>query len=399
MLLMNTHPDHRAALADVDADLLGAAGARLAGDFLTARDAATPTPLLRLPALAREWGLGAIFIKDEGKRLGLGSFKALGGSYAVARLVLEEAEARLGRALTMADLHTADVRTVAATMTMACATAGNHGRSVAQGAQMTGARAVIFLHRGVSEARAAAIASFGAEIVRVAGTYDDSVAEAARVAHEKDWTVVSDTAWPGYERIPGMVMQGYTAISAEALEQMASTPTHIFVQAGVGGIAGATAAYMHLTQTERRPKFIVVEPSRAACLLETARAGAPVLLPVNEPSVMAMLDCRAPSPVAWRVLARAADAFMDVEDDDAIAAMKQLATPLGDDPALVAGESGAAGFAGLMRASRDGQMRDQLGLNETARVLLIATEGATDPERYASLVGRKPEEVAGVVEA
>ena len=178
-----------------------------------------PTPLHALPALAAELGVGAIHVKDEGFRLGLGSFKALGGAYAVIRLVLEEACAAARPRRRRRRRCTPEVRAVAAGMTFACATDGNHGRSVAQGAQLVGARAVIFVHGGVSDERVAAIARFGAEMIRVAGTYDDSVPEAARVAAEKGWTVVSDTSWPGYERIPGLVMQGYTAMVREALRR------------------------------------------------------------------------------------------------------------------------------------------------------------------------------------
>jgi diaminopropionate ammonia-lyase len=278
-------------------------------------------------------------------------------------------------------------------MTVACATDGNHGRSVAQGAQLVGAKSVIFVHSGVSEERVAAIARFGAQMVRVNGTYDDSVAEAAHVAAEKGWIVVSDTSWPGYERIPGLVMQGYTAMVREALRQLPETPTHVFVQAGVGGVAAAVAGHLALALRDRRPTFTVVDPARAACLFETARAGHPVKVQHTQPTVMAMLECYEPSLVAWRVLSRVADAFMTVDDEDAVTAMNRLARPAGSDPAIVAGESGGVGLAGLMRAAADTQARLELGLDETSRVFLINTEGATDPERYAELVGLRPDEV------
>ena len=163
---------------------------------------------------------------------------------------------------------------------------------------------------------------------------------------EKGWTVVSDTSWPGYERIPGLVMQGYTAIVREALRELAAPPTHVFVQAGVGGVAAALAGHLALVFGEQRPTFVVVDPARAACIFETARAGHPVKIAHGEPTVMAMLECYEPSLVAWRVLSRVADAFMTVEDADAVAVMNRLARPAGDDPAIVAGESGGAGLAG-----------------------------------------------------
>ncbi|TPI47466.1 diaminopropionate ammonia-lyase [Mesorhizobium sp. B2-9-1] len=394
MLLLNRHPDHRQPLSEEDAATLGLAGADEAERFLAARDNHAETPLHALPALAAELGIDALHVKDEGKRLGLGSFKALGGAYAVMHLVLEEAGSRLCRAVDVADLHKPEVKAVAAQMTFACATDGNHGRSVAQGAGLVGARSVIFVHSGVSNERVAAIARFGAEIVRVAGDYDQSVREAARVAAERGWTVVSDTSWPGYERIPGLVMQGYTVIVRETLRRLPQPPTHVFLQAGVGGFAAAVAGHLAIMLGEDRPKAIVVEPTRAACVYETAKAGRPVTIAHSKPTVMAMLECYEPSLVAWRVLSRVGDAFMTVDEEDAVAVMNRLARPAGNDPAIVSGESGGAGLAGLIRAAGDNKMRAALGLDGNSRVLIINSEGATDPGRYAELVGMAPEEVA-----
>ncbi len=394
MFLMNSHADHRSPLDPRDAETLGAAGAAAVERHLSFRDNHAETPLVALPGLAARLGVGAIHVKDEGHRLGLGSFKALGGAYAVIRLVLEAAGERLGRPVDMADLHAPDVAAVARGMTFACATDGNHGRSVAQGARLVGARAAIFVHSGVSDERVAAIARFGAQMIRVAGTYDDSVREAARVAQEKGWTIVSDTSWPGYERIPGLVMQGYTALLREALRTLPAPPTHVFVQAGVGGIAAAVAGHLALECGAARPVFTVVDPARAACLFESARAGRPVTIAHGEPTVMAMLECYEPSLVAWRVLSRAADAFMTVGEEDAVAAMRQLAYPVAGDPAIVAGESGGVGLAGLMRAAADPAIRAALGLDGTARILVVNTEGATDPGRYEEIVGLSPAAVA-----
>jgi diaminopropionate ammonia-lyase len=394
MFLPNQHPNYRMPLDQVDADMLGVKAAEEVERYLTYRDNHVPTPLHTFPGLAAELGVSTIQIKDEGSRLGLGSFKALGGSYAVIRLVLEEAGCRLGRPVDIAELHTSEVRAVAVGMTVACATDGNHGRSVAQGAQLVGAKAAIFVHAGVSEERVAAIARFGAQMIRVKGTYDDSVAEAARVAAEKGWIVVSDTSWPGYERIPGLVMQGYTAMVREALRQLPEPPTHVFVQAGVGGVAAAVAGHLALVLEDQRPTFVVVEPARAACLFETARVGHPVKIDHGEPTVMAMLECYEPSLVAWRVLSRVADAFMTVDEEDAVTVMNRLARPVGSDPAIVAGESGGVGLAGLIRAAVDPEIRTALDLTLASRVFIINTEGATDPERYAELVGMRPDAVA-----
>lgn len=344
-------------------------------------------------------GLGAVHVKDEGHRLGLGSFKALGGAYAVCVLVLEAASQRLGRPVDIAELHDPQMRAVASELVFACATDGNHGKSVAQGAKLVGARSIIFVHARVTDARVAAIASFGAEIRRFDGTYDESVEEAARVATAHGWMIVSDTSWPGYERIPAFVMQGYTAMIRESLSQLAAPPTHILVQAGVGGVAAAVAGYLAMALGEQRPMFVVVDPARAACIYETAKAGRPVKVQHGTPTVMGMLECYEPSPIAWRVLSRAADAFMIIDDADAIAAMRRLATPATGDPAIVAGESGGAGFAGLMRACCESAVRASLGLDATSRILVFNTEGATDPDLYADLVGRRPEAVAAPLAA
>jgi diaminopropionate ammonia-lyase len=393
MFLRNTNPDYRKPLTPEDAETLGNTAAKEVERYLGFRDNHAETPLHGLPALARSIGVASIHIKDEGQRLGLGSFKALGGSYAVIRLVLEEAGRRLGRNVDISELSAPEIRATAKAMTFACATDGNHGRSVAQGAQLVGAKAAIFVHGGVSDERVAAIGRYGAEMIRVAGTYDDSVRKAARVAGEKGWTIVSDTSWPGYERIPGLVMQGYTAIIREALRALPAPPTHVFVQSGVGGIAAAAAGHLAIALGNKRPVFTVVDPARSACIVETARAGHPVKVPHGEPTVMAMLECYEPSLVAWRILARVADGFMTVDEDDAINVMRRLANPLGNDPVIVAGESGGVGLAGLLRAAADPVCRLKLGLNGTSSVFVINTEGATDPAKYAALVGKSPVDV------
>ena len=394
MFLANTHADFGQLLLLVDADMLSLAAAARVEQQLARRPDHRETPLHALPALAEELGVAGVFVKDEGHRLGLGSFKALGGSYAVIRLVIDEAERRLGRSVDLDDLDRPEVRAIATALTFGCATDGNHGRSVAMGARLVGAKSVIFVHAGVSEKRIEAIAAYGAEIVRVAGTYDDSVREAARVCDENGWTVVSDTTWPGYEYIPGLVMQGYTALLSEALRQMEAPPTHVFVQAGVGGIAAATAGHLAVRYGAQRPRFVVVDPARAACLYESAKAGHPVKAAHGEATIMAMLECYEPSLVAWRILSRVADAFMTVDEEDAVSVMNRLARPAGSDPAIVSGESGGVGLAGLLSVARDPTLREALGLTAQSRVFVINTEGATDPERYAALVGLSPETVA-----
>jgi len=386
-LIRNGSADYRRPLDSVDVQAFGAKAADEVRRFLAQRENYAPTPLVPLPALAEQLGIGAIHVKDEGKRLGLGSFKALGGAYATIRLAVEETARALGRPPDMAEWRSPDVAKVAAEMTVACATDGNHGRSVAQGAQLIGAQCVIFVHEGVSEARRDAIARFGARIVRVKGDYGDSVAEASRVAEANGWTVVSDTSWSGYEQIPRMVMQGYTALLGEALAEMPAPPTHVFIQGGVGGVAAAVSVQMRARYGANAPKLVVVEPDKAACLFESAKAGRPVKIAHNFSTVMAMLECHEPSMIAWRILSRAADAFMTVDDEDAIAAMKRLAFPLADDPPIVAGESGGVGLAALMKAAAHSSFREHIGLGPDARVFLINTERATDPALYQALVG------------
>lgn len=391
--LLNTLPAHGQPLDPRDAETLGLAAADRATSTLALRENSEATPLRALPGLAREIGLGSLHLKDEGFRLGLGSFKALGGAYALMVLVQEEAARRLGRPVAIDELASGEVRAVAATMTFACATDGNHGRSVAQGAELMGARAVIFVHAGVSEARIEAIARFGATMVRVEGTYDDSVAEASRVADERGWTVLSDTSWPGHEYIPGLVAQGYTAMVREILNELPDTPTHVFLQAGVGGFASAVAGHLAVVLGDERPHVTVVDPARAACLYESARAGKPVKVDASRPTVMAMLECYEPSLVAFRILERVADGFMTIEEETAPEVMRRLAAPIGGDPAVVAGESGGAGLAGVITALRDPALAAQIGLGPKARVLVINTEGATDPAFYREIVRQTPEAV------
>lgn len=396
MFLINRHENHGKRLEKIDAETLGHEAAKRVESHLALRRNHKVTPLHTLKNLAAESGIAAIHVKDEGYRLGLRSFKALGGAYAVSCLVLEEASRQLGRDVTVSELLSPEVHAVAAQMTFACATDGNHGRSVAQGAQMVGAKSAIFVHGGVSEQRIAAIAAYGAEMIRVQGTYDDSVRESARVAEQNGWTIVSDTSWPGYERIPGLVMQGYTAMIREALAQMQEPPTHVFVQAGVGGVAAAVSGYLALQFNDSRPVFVVVEPTRAACLYASAEAGSPVKIAHGEPTVMAMLECYDPSPVAFRILSRTADAFMTVDEDDAVSVMNLLARPKAGDPAIVAGESGGAGLAGLLRVANDPAMRTALKLDGKSRALVFNTEGATDPERYRELTGLDAADVGPV---
>ncbi|WP_127143572.1 diaminopropionate ammonia-lyase [Pelagibacterium montanilacus] len=358
--------------------------------YLGAFPAYAPTPLVELPDLAASLGVGQIAIKDESPRYGLCSFKALGGAYAVARLVHRFLEDRLGRAVDPAEMLGDECKALASEMTVSCATDGNHGRSVAAGAQMFGCRCVIFLHAGVSAGRERAIAGFGAEIRRTDGNYDQSVAEATETAEREGWTTVSDFSWPGYEEIPGLVMQGYTLMLDEIFAQSEAPFTHIFVQGGVGGLAAVVAGYFLDRMGKDRPKVVVVEPDLANCLQLSAQANERVSMEPGRSTVMAMLECYEPSLVAWGILEKSADYYVAIPDDHAIEAMRLLAKPIGSDRPLEIGESGGSGLGGLMAVMADSKARETLGLGPSARILLLGTEGATDPELYKSLIEGQP---------
>jgi diaminopropionate ammonia-lyase len=244
------------------------------------------------------------------------------------------------------------------------------------------------VHAGVSQARVDAIARYGADVRRVDGTYDDSVHESIRQAEAHGWFVVSDTSWPGYTEIPREIMQGYRLMADEAADQWSGAPpTHVFIQAGVGGVAAAVSVQMR-ARFRPPPALIVVEPDRAACLLASAELGEPTAIPGDLDTLMAGLACGAPSLIAWQELDRATTAFMAVPDEAAVACMRLLASH-----GVVAGESGVAGLVGFLLAAGDSAARETLGLNDSSRVLLFNTEGATDAALYGQLVGRTPESV------
>lgn len=362
--------------------VLPAAGFRRARSEIASWAGYAPTPLVPLPRVAAELGLDAVMVKDEAPRFGLGSFKALGGAYAVLGVVAG-ALARNGEAAaaTAVELEAGRHAEAAARVTVCCVTDGNHGRSVAWGARRFGAACHVFVHEGVSQGRIDAIAAFGAEIHRVPGTYDDAVRNAADAAEREGWFVVSDTSWPGYTEIPREVMQGYRLMAEEALDQWTGpAPTHVFIQAGVGGVAAAVSVQMR-ARLDPAPAVVVVEPDQAACLLASAEVQALNTVGGELDTIMAGLACGVPSLLAWQELERAAAAFVAIPDNAAVAAMRVLAAQ-----GVVSGESGAAGLGALMLACGNGMARSQLGLDATSRVLLFSTEGATDPDLYTALV-------------
>lgn len=349
------------------------------------------TPLWPLPALAQRLGLGEVWVKDESVRSPLGSFKALGAPVALVRLIV-----RLLPSLEPERVLQGAYRSTLAGFTCITATDGNHGRALAAAVQSAGCRCVIVLHAHVSAEREQAIAAYGAEIVRVAGNYDDSVAEAARLAAAHGWHVVSDTSYEGYETIPCDVMQGYGILVDElppAAPDGAAPFTHVFVQGGVGALPGALAAHLMERYGRCRPYLFVVEPQQADCLYQSARQDHAASASGSVDSVMAGLACGEASPLAWRFLRVAADGFLTVTDDRAIAAMRTLAAGEAGDIPIVSGESGAATLAGLETACADDGIRTATGLDSTARVLLISSEGDTAPATYRDLVGESGDSV------
>lgn len=362
-------------------------GFRRAKEEIASWPGYAPTPLLDLPDVAAAARVGTVHYKDEAARFGLGSFKALGGAYAVMRLLQAELAKRgVAKAATAAALMEGQHREATRAITVCCATDGNHGRSVAWGAQRFGAACVIFVHETVSQGRRDAIATWGAEIRVVPGNYDDAVREAQRQADANGWFVVSDTSYPGYTEVPRDVMQGYRVMAEEAAEQIGAAPTHVFIQGGVGGVAAAVSAQMR-ARFGSAVRLVVAEPDKAACLLASAEAGEPTTVPGELDTLMAGLACGEPSLLAWQELERGAFAFVSVPDESAVACMKALAART---PPVVAGESAVAGLAALLLAAREPFARTALGLDESSRVLLFGTEGATDPEVYERLVGTAP---------
>ena len=357
--------------------------------------ARTATPLVALPDLAHRLGVAQVSVKDESVRSPLASFKALGAPIALVRQLL-----RLHPGIDPAAVLSGRYAAQLQGYTVVSATDGNHGRALAAAAQDAGCACVIVLHAHVSAEREQAIARFGARIVRIAGNYDESVHEAARLAAANGWQVVSDTSYAGYEDIPRDVMQGYGTIAAELIEQtgaQAGQPgafTHVFLQGGVGGLAAGVAATLWEYQGAARPCCIVVEPAQADCLMQSALQGRPARATGSVDSVMAGLACGDTSPLAWRFLDPGIDHFMTVEDSAAIAAMRTLAAGSAQDVPIVAGESGAAGLAALQVLRSDPALAAQAGLDAQARVLLINSEGATAPQVYQELVGEAAASVA-----
>jgi len=318
---------------DQRAAILDAAALAHAEQEITAWPGYQVTPQHALSDLAAALGVASLNYKDEGSRFGLGSFKALGGAYAVGRLLSRVLGEQLGRTLSPSDLLQGDLR--------------------------------------------------------------DAVRQADHDAHANGWHVISDTSYPGYMDVPRDVMQGYQLMVQEVVQQLDAWPTHVFVQAGVGGFAAAVCAYFWERDAQRRPFFTVVEPTRADCLLQSARNGKITAVTGELDTLMAGLACGEVSLLAWEILARGANAFCTVDDDAAVAVMQLLARPPGQDAAIVAGESAVAGLAAAIGIARDPEARAAFGINAESRILFFGSEADTDPALYQQLVGASAADVIG----
>jgi len=342
-----------------------------------------PSPLRSLVPLAERLGLAEIGYQDESGRFGLGSFKALGGAYAVICRLSEELGGVPLEAI-RAGAHKAAV----ASMTVATATDGNHGRSVAWGAQQAGCGCKIFIHRAVSAGRQRAMEAFGAEVIRIDGDYDASVRACAQAADALGWHVISDTSYGSYRDIPRQVMAGYSVIASEILASMKPPPTHLFVQAGVGGLAASVAARLWMTLGAGRPRLVIVEADRAACVMASLRAGRPRPVEVRQETVMAGLSCGEVSLVAFELLSQAADSVLAIPDDAVPVAMRAMADGVVSGAPIEAGECAVPGVLALAASCRNRELRDALQLRSSSRVAVIGCEGATDPELYRGLLAR-----------
>lgn len=344
-----------------------------------------PTPLYRLTDLANKIGIADIMYKDESPRFGLQSFKALGGAYAGLRVIQRELTRQLNRDVSVAEIRSGALAEHIGRIALTSATDGNHGRSLAWGAQLFGAPCRIYIHEFVSENRAQAMRDYGAEVIRISADYDESVRVTRRESDENGWFVVSDTSWDGYTQAPTDVMSGYGVMVDEISVDLSESPTHLFIQGGVGGLAAAVTARMR-QKFGNATRIVMVEPALAACLYESGKSGVATTVTVHEETIMAGLSCGEPSALAWEILNEEVSDFLTIPESVVGPAMRLTANPPGNDPVITAGESAICGLAALIMASLTPAMKKQLGLDQHSRVLLIGSEGITDREVYAQIM-------------
>lgn len=354
-----------------------------------------PTPLIELKALARYCGVKSILVKDESQRFGLNAFKGLGGLFALVRVICKH----LGldyRVMTLDWLKEPDLQRIVSSMVFVTTTDGNHGKGLSWAAGMLGCKAHIYMPRGSVEARAQAIRDVGnAEVEITDLSYDDAVRYAARMAEENGWYLVQDTSWPGYEDVPKWIVQGYTTMLYESIRQLQrygyERPTHVFLQAGVGAMAGSILGAIKCTWPNEMPCVSIVEPDQVACIFESTRVadGQPHAATGSGRTIMAGLNCAEPCQITWPILRDFADFYFACPDSVAARGMRVLAAPMPGDPPITSGESGAvtAGLLSLLATKKSlAPFRERLGLNEDTVVLLFNTEGNTDPAGFLSVV-------------
>lgn len=352
------------------------------------------TPLQSLDDLSKQLGVSHIWVKDESYRFGLNAFKVLGGSYAVGKYLAEKLNVDISE-LSFEKLKSKEVKEKLGSITFVTATDGNHGRGIAWAANQLGQKSVVLMPKGSSEIRLNNIRKEGAEAYITDLNYDDTVRLASQRAEENGWVLVQDTAWEGYEKIPTWIMQGYGTIMDEAVEQIAEAgakrPTHVFLQAGVGSFAGSMLGYLVEKFGDECPITVIVEPDKADCLYKSINVGdgKPHSVSGDLNTIMAGLACGEPSITSWGVLKDYAEGFVSCPDYVAGRGMRILANPLGGDPHVISGESGAVGVGLVSLLAEDKMINDMkiaLKLNQDSKILIISTEGDTDPENYRRVV-------------
>ena len=325
----------------------------------------SPTPLIELNKLSKELNLNKIFYKDESKRFDLKSFKALGGAYAVEKITKGNKD-----------------------IVVATATAGNHGRSVAWGARRLGLKCKIFISEFVSEARGQAMADLGADVIKVKGNYEKSLIECIKQSTENNWQIVQDVAWKDYMLVPKYTMAGYTVMMKEIVNQISNDQiTHIILQAGVGGMAGAMVAGI-AKYLKNVPETIVVEPDSAACVMESIKIGKIEKIDIKRESLMGGMSCGEVSLVPWEILKNSVKFCISLPDDDIAKTMKLLGNSSFSDKKIIAGENAAPGVISLIASCVDDKIKEKLKLNSKSNILVIGCEGDTDKEMYQKLINQ-----------
>ncbi|GAB1475455.1 hypothetical protein MASR2M70_02870 [Bacillota bacterium] len=353
------------------------------------------TPLRSLKELSKALRVESVWIKDESFRFGLNAFKVLGGSYSVGNYLAKRLNMDIDK-ITFDLLKSDEIRNALGDITFVTATDGNHGRGVAWAAARLGQKSVVLMPKGSAEIRLANIQKEGADARITDLNYDDTVRLAKEYAKEIGGVIIQDSVKEGYKEIPTWIMQGYTTIIDEVLEQLAENdckaPTHVFLQAGVGAFAAAIAAYLVSAFGDKRPIIIVVEPDEAACFFLSVKAGdgEPHAVTGFMPTIMAGLACGEPCDLSWKILHDYGDFFISCNDDTTIEGMRTLAHPMQGDPVVVSGESGAVSMGlvkSILQKKEFEQIKKQLHIDENSRILCISTEGDTDPENYRKICG------------